>query len=85
MFSITLLDLPGGSVVKNPPANAGSTGDAGLIPGSGRSIGGGNSNKLPYSGLKKSHEQRSLDSYSPWGHKESDMAKNAHTELSTIS
>ena len=34
---------------------------------------------------KKSHEQRSLDSYSPWGHKESDMAKNAHTELLTMS
>ena len=31
--------LPGGSVVKNPPANAG---DAGSVPGSGRSPGGGN-------------------------------------------
>ena len=31
---------PGGSVVKNLPANAGVTGDAGLIPGSGRSPGG---------------------------------------------
>ena len=29
-------------MVKNPPANAGDTGDAGLIPGSGRSPGGGN-------------------------------------------
>ena len=28
--------FPGGSVVKNPPANAGSTGDAGSIPGLGR-------------------------------------------------
>ena len=26
----------GGSVVKNPPANVGDTGDAGLIPGPGR-------------------------------------------------
>ena len=33
--------LPGGSVVKNPPANAG---DAGSIPESGRSPGGGNGN-----------------------------------------
>ena len=31
--------LPGGSVVKNPPANAG---DAGSIPESGRAPGGGN-------------------------------------------
>ena len=34
----------GGVVGKNPPANAGDTGDAGSIPGSGRSPGGGNGN-----------------------------------------
>ena len=33
--------LLGGSVVKNPPANAGGAGDAGLIPRSGRFPGGG--------------------------------------------
>jgi len=27
---------PGDSVVKNPPANAGATGDMGSIPGAGR-------------------------------------------------
>ena len=36
-------DFPGGSVAKNPPANAG---DTGLIPGSGRSPVGGNGNPL---------------------------------------
>ena len=30
--------LPGGTVVKSPPANAGNTGDLGSIPGSGRSL-----------------------------------------------
>ena len=35
-------------MVKNPPAN---TGDAGSIPGSGRSHGGGNGNLLQYSCL----------------------------------
>ena len=30
--------FPGGSVVKNLPTNAGDTGDAGLISGSGRSL-----------------------------------------------
>ena len=40
--------FPGGSVVKNPPAN---TGDVGLIPGSGRSFGRGNGNPLQYSCL----------------------------------
>ena len=44
----TYLGFPGGSVVKNPPANAG---DAGLIPGLGRSPGEGNGNLLQYSGL----------------------------------
>ena len=33
--------LPGGSVVKNLPANAGDTGDVGSISGSGRSPGEG--------------------------------------------
>ena len=37
--------FPGGSAVKNPPANAG---DAGSIPGSGRSPGGGNGNPVQY-------------------------------------
>ena len=36
-------------MVKNLPANAGDTGKAGLIPGSGRSPGGGNGIPLQYS------------------------------------
>ena len=36
--------FPGGSVVKNLPANAGDVGDVGLIPESGRSPEGGNGN-----------------------------------------
>ena len=40
--------FPGGSVVKNPPANTGGTGDEGLIPGSGRNPGEGNGNLLQY-------------------------------------
>ena len=46
------MGFPGGSVVKNPPANAGDIRDAGLIPGSGRSPGGGHGNPLQYSCLK---------------------------------
>ena len=38
-------------VVKNPPANAGDTRDLGLIPGLGRSPGGGNGNPVLYSCL----------------------------------
>ena len=39
-------------VVRNPPANAGDIRDVGLIPGSGRSPGGGHSNPLQYSRLE---------------------------------
>ena len=42
----------GGSVVKNPSANVGGLEDAGLIPGLGRSPGGGNDNPLQYSCLE---------------------------------
>ena len=41
----------------------------------GRSPGGGHDNPLQYSCLEKTHGQRNLASYSPWGHKESDMTK----------
>ena len=39
----------GGSVVENPPANAGAIGDSSSVPGSGRSPGEGNGNTLQYS------------------------------------
>ena len=39
--SLNTLGFPGGTVVKNSPANAGDLRDVGLIPGSGRSLGGG--------------------------------------------
>ena len=44
-------------VVKNPPANVGDTRDVGLIPGLGRSPGGGHSNPLQYSCLQNSMDQ----------------------------
>ena len=52
------LGFPGGSVEKNLPANAGDTGIVGLIPGSGRSPGGGNGNPLQYSCLEHSMDKR---------------------------
>ena len=64
------MGFPGGSVVKDPPANAG---DAGSIPGSGRSPGGGHGNPLQYSCRGESHGRRDLAGYSPWGCKESEM------------
>ena len=49
-----MVGFPGGSVVKNPPVNAGDTGDAGLIPGLGRSPVGGNGNPFQNSYLENS-------------------------------
>ena len=54
--------------VKNLPA---MPGDLGVIPGSGRSSGGGNGYTLQYSCLENG--QRSLAGYSPWGCKKSDI------------
>ena len=59
-------------VVKNPSTNAEDRGDAGSIPGLGKSPGGGNGNPLQYSCLENPHGQRSLASYSPKGDEESD-------------
>ena len=39
-------------MVKNPPANGGDVRDVGLIPGLGRSPGGGHGNSLQYSCLE---------------------------------
>ena len=47
-----MYSFPGSSVVKNLPANAGNTGDAGLIPGLGRFPGEGNGNPFWYSCLE---------------------------------
>jgi len=49
-----IVSFPGGSVVKNPPANAE---DAGLIPGSGRYPGEGNGNPLQHSCLENSMDR----------------------------
>ena len=45
-------------VVKNSPANAGDTGDAGSIPVLGRSLGGGHGNPLQYAFLEKPMDRR---------------------------
>ena len=46
--------LPGGTVVKNPPANSGDARDTGSVCVSGRSPGVGNGNLFQYSCLENS-------------------------------
>ena len=54
-------------MVKNLPASAGDGRDAGWIPGSGRSPGGGHGNPLQFSCLDNPHGQRSLVGYKSIG------------------
>ena len=46
------ISFPGGSWVKNPPANVGDVRDASSVPGSERSPEGGHGNPLQYSCLE---------------------------------
>ena len=77
--------FPGGSVVKNLPANAGDAGDVGSVPGLGRSLGERNGNPLQYTCLEKSHGQRSLMGYSPQGRKELDMTEHPRMQTGCAS
>ena len=63
--------FPGGSAVKNLPANEG---DMGWIPGSGRSPGEGNGNPLQYSCLENPTDRGAW-----WGCKESDTTEGLGT------
>ena len=66
------MGFPGGLDGKESACNMG---DLGLTPGLGRSPGGGHGNPVQYYCLEKPHGQRGLESYSPWGCKESDMTE----------
>ena len=72
-------------MVKNQPANAGDIRDAGSIPGSGRSLGGGNGNPLQYSCL-----ENPMDRGTWWAtvhvvvsHVHGDTIEHAHTYIHT--
>ena len=63
---------------KNLSANAGDTEDTGLIPW--RKAWQPTSVFLP----REFHGQRSLEGYSPWGHKESDPTRTLHNVVINI-
>ena len=64
-------------MVKKSACNAG---DLGLIPGLGKSPGGGLGNPLQYSCLENPHGQRTLVGYSSRGPKQSDTAEGLTTQ-----
>ena len=75
LFHITK-GFPGGSEGKEPACNVG---DLDLIPGLGRSPGGGHGNPLQYSCLENPRGLRSQAGYSPWGCKQSDKTERPST------
>ena len=60
-------------MVKNPPANAGDLGDAGLIPGE------GNDNPLQYSCLENPMDRGAWQATVHGGHKELDTTEHLST------
>ena len=72
------MDVPGSTVVKTLPANAGDARDVGSILESGKILWSRKWQPTLVFLPGKLCGQRSLASYSPWGHKESDMTE--HTE-----
>ena len=61
-----------------------SVGDLGLIPGLGRSPGGGHGNPPQYFCLENPHGQRNLAGDSPWGCKELDMTERLSTNSNIL-
>ena len=68
--------------VKNPPTNAGDIRHLGLIPGSGRSPGGGHGNLLQYSCLENSTDRGAWKA-TVHGATESVMTEHIHTHTHT--
>ena len=69
-WGIIALGFPGGSVVKNPPANVGDAFDPWVRKTPWRR----KWQPTPVFLSGKFHGQRSLVAYSPWGHKELDTS-----------
>ena len=76
LFPLPALGLPKWSAVKNPPANAR---DAGSIPQSGKSPGGGNGNPLQYSCLGNPMDRGAWWATIHGVTKESDMTERLNT------
>ena len=75
--------FPGGTVVKNPPANPGDPRDTGLIPGSERFPWSRNSNPLQYSFLENSTDRGVRRATVHVGSKEQDTTEHTHTHTYT--
>ena len=68
------MDFPGGAVVKNPPASA-ETQETWFNPWVRKIPWSRKWQPTPVFSPGESRGQRSLEGYSPWGHKESDTTE----------
>ena len=74
--------FPGGTVVKNLPADAG---DSGLIPDSGRFSGGGNGNPLQYTWVENSMDKGAWQATAHGAAKSRTwLSMHTHTHYSTL-
>ena len=71
-------------MVKNPPASAGDMRYVSSIPELERSSGVGNGKNTPVFLPGKSHGQRSLVGYSPWGCRELDMTERLSRQTGVL-
>ena len=81
---VTMYKIWASRVARGQVENPANIGNMGLIPGSGRSPGGGNGNSLQYFYLESSMKRGSWGDYSLWGHKEQDMTANSCIECILI-
>ena len=70
--------VPGGLVVKNPPAIAGKCKKCGFDPRVGKILWKRKRQPTPVFLPEKSYGWRSLAGYSPWGRKELDTTERLH-------
>ena len=75
LFAICTMGFPDDSVVKNPPASAGTAGGESSIPGLKRSLEEKMAPTLVFLPGKSSGHQ-SLANYHPWSREESDMTEH---------
>ena len=61
--------------------SAGNTGDPGLVPGSGRSCGGGNGNPVQYSCLENLMDRQRDGFWSVWAAKTTEQLIHTHRHL----
>ena len=73
-FHLLFEGFPSGASGRESACNAGHLRDVGLIPGLGRSSGGGHDKPFQYICLENATD-RSLAGYAPEGRKESDMTE----------